>query len=151
MSFKTVRDVLQLSRDIHSNASNLFEQLRDQTQRERVDMMLKLLSRHESQLVEALERVEEKTSQRVLDEWHQTEVSSVAQVLEGCKHCHPDITIEELVEMALKVDDALINLYSHMANDASTSESRALFNNLISLEETEKVKTARAALSSYDW
>lgn len=151
MSFKTVRDVLQLSRDIHVNASNLFEQLRDQTQRERVDMMLKLLSRHESQLVDALEKVEQKASQRVLDEWHQTEVSSVAQVLEGCQHCHPDITIEELVAMALKVDDALINLYSHMANDASTSESRTLFSNLISLEEAEKVKKARAALSSYDW
>jgi len=151
MSFKTVRDVLQLSRDIHENASNLFEQLRDQTQRERVDMMLKLLSRHESQLAESLEKVEEKASQRVLDEWHQAEVSSVAQVLEGCKACHPDVTIEELVEMALKVDDALITLYSHMANEASTSESRSLFSNLISMEEAEKVKKARAALSSYDW
>ena len=151
MSFKTVRDVLHLSQEIHANASNVFEQLREQTQRERIDMMLKLLSRHESQLAEALERVEESASRRVLDEWHQAEVSSVAQVLDGCGHCHPDISMEELVAMALKVDDALIGLYSHMAQDASNADTLQLFSSLVALEEAEKVKTSRAALSSYDW
>ncbi len=151
MSFKTVREVLQLSQDIHNNAAILYEQLREQTQHERIDMLLKFLSRHEEELVQTLAKVQKDVSERILDEWHQTELTSVAAVLDGCKQCHPDIELQELVSMALKVDDALISLYRHMASEASTDEARQLFNNLVVLEENEKMKTARAALSTNDW
>lgn len=151
MSFKTVRDVLQLSQDIHKNAAILYEQLREQTQRERIDMLLKFLSRHEEELANTLAKVQADVSERILDEWHQTELTSIAQVLEGCKECHDDISLQELVDMALKVDDSLISLYRHMASEASTDDARQLFNNLVVLEENEKMKTARAALSTNDW
>lgn len=151
MSFKTVRDVLELSQDIHSSASNLYEQLREQTQRERVDMLLKFLSRHEDEMAEVLAKVAADVNDRVLDEWHQTELTSVAQILDGCKECHPDISVDELVSMALRVDDSLISLYKHMASESSTDDARQLFNNLVLLEENEKMKTARAALSTNDW
>jgi rubrerythrin len=151
MSFKTVREVLQLSQDIHTNAAILYEQLREQTQRERIDMLLKFLSRHEEELAQTLSKVREGVSERILDEWHQTELTSISNVLDGCKQCHPDIGLQDLVDLALKVDDALISLYRHMASDASTDEARQLFNNLVVLEENEKMKTARAALSTNDW
>lgn len=151
MSFKTVRDVLQLSQDIHKNAAILYEQLRDQTQRERIDMLLKFLSGHEEELAKTLAKVQQDVSERILDEWHQTELTSIADVLDGCKECHPDISVQELVNLALKVDDSLISLYRHMSSEASTDEARQLFNNLVVLEENEKMKTARAALSMNDW
>jgi rubrerythrin len=151
MSFKTVREVLQLSQDIHTNAAILYEQLREQTQRERIDMLLKLLSNHEEELAQTLAKVERDVSERILDEWHQTELTSVAGALEEGEQCHPDISMQELVEMALKVDDSLISLYRHMASDASTDEARQLFSNLVVLEENEKMKTARAVLSANDW
>ena len=151
MSFKTVRDVLELSQDIHSSASSLYEQLREQTQRERVDMLLKFLSQHEDEMAEVLAKVTADVNERVLDEWHQTELTSVAQILDGCKECHPDISVDELVSMALRVDDSLISLYKHMASESSTDDARQLFNNLVLLEENEKMKTARAALSTNDW
>lgn len=151
MSFKTVRDVLQLSQDIHKNAAILYEQLREQTQRERIDMLLKFLSQHEEKLAQTLAKVQSDVSERILDEWHQTELTSISSVLDGCKQCHPDISLQELVELALKVDDSLISLYRHMASEASTDEGRQLFNNLVVLEENEKMKTARAALSTNDW
>ena len=151
MSFKTVRDVLQLSQDVHENAAILYEQLRDQTQRERIDMLLKFLSKHEEELAQTLAKVQQDVSERILDEWHQTELTSIANVLDGCKQCHPDISVQELVSLALKVDDSLISLYRHMSSEASTDEARQLFNNLVVLEENEKMKTARAALSVNDW
>jgi len=151
MSFKTVRDVLELSQEIHRSAANLYEQLREQTQRDRVDMLLKFLSRHEEELAQTLVKVQADVSERILGEWHQTELTSVASILDGCKECHPDISVQELVNLALKVDDSLISLYKHMASDASTDEARQLFNNLVVLEENEKMKTARAALSTNDW
>jgi hypothetical protein len=151
MSFKTVRDVLELSQEIHVSASNLYQQLREQTQRERVDMLLKFLSHHEDEMAQTLAKVSAEVNERILDEWHQTELTSVAQILDGCKECHPDIGVEELVSMALRVDDSLISLYKHMASESSADDARQLFNNLVLLEENEKMKTARAALSTNDW
>ena len=59
--------------------------------------------------------------------------------------------MDELVEMALRIDDYLIALYRQMASEATSSESRQLFDSLVQLEETEKMRTVRAALSANDW
>ena len=41
MSYSTVKDIIRYSQQLHRHASNLFEQLRDQTQRERVEAGLR--------------------------------------------------------------------------------------------------------------
>lgn len=151
MSYSTVKDVLDYSHKIHKHASNLYQQLRDQTQRERVDMMLQLLADHEEQLARSMQNLHEHTSQRVLAEWHQFEPGSISQALEGCKEYHADISVDELVQVALRIDDYLIALYRQMASEATSLEARQLFDSLIQLEETEKMRTVRAALSANDW
>ena len=151
MSYSTVKDVLDYSQHLHEHARNLYQQLRDQTQRERVDMMLQLLAEHEDTLAKSMQSMHEHTSQKVLTEWHQFEPGSIAKALDGCKQCHPDLSVDELVEMALRIDDYLIALYRQMASEATSSESRQLFDSLVHLEETEKMRTVRAALSANDW
>lgn len=73
MSYSTVKDVLDYSQQLHEHARNLYQQLRDQTQRERVDMMLQLLAEHENTLAHSMQNLHEHTSQKVLSEWHQFE------------------------------------------------------------------------------
>jgi len=151
MSYSTVKDVLDYSQKLHEHARNLYQQLRDQTQRERVDMMLQLLAEHEDTLASSMQSMQEHTSEQVLNEWHQFEPGSIADALAGCKECHPDMSVDELVQMALKIDDYLISLYRQMASAATSSDGRQLFESLVQLEETEKVRTVRAALSANDW
>ena len=151
MSYSTVKDVLDYSQQLHEHARNLYQQLRDQTQRERVDMMLQLLAEHEDTLAQSMAKMQEHTSERVLAEWHQFEPGSIADALDGCKECHTDMSVDELVQIALKIDDYLISLYRQMASESTSSDSRQLFENLVQLEETEKMRTVRAALSANDW
>ncbi|MBE0484341.1 MAG: hypothetical protein IBX52_12665 [Bacterioplanes sp.] len=151
MSYATIKDILQYSAHLHQHASNLYEQLREQTQRERVDMMLVLLSRHEQTLAASLQSVQEHANESVLQEWHQFEASSIADVLDNGQNLHPDMSVDELVQIALKIDDYLIQLYRQILSEASGKDSQALFQGLISLEENEKMSTVRAALSANDW
>ncbi|MAS26095.1 MAG: hypothetical protein CMI03_17820 [Oceanospirillaceae bacterium] len=151
MSYSTVKDIIRYSQQLHRHASNLFEQLRDQTQRERVDMMCRLLSRHETTLAEAVEKIEEGLQKKVLDEWHQFEPGSISEALAECVDIHPDISVDELVQMALRIDDYLIDLYSQMLSEATCDGSRQLFSSLMALEKSEKMLTVRAALSANDW
>lgn len=151
MSYATVKDILEYSARLHQHASNLYQQLREQTQRDRVDMMLKLLSAHEQTLAQSLQSTQEHASATTLSEWHQFEASSIADVLSGGDAIHPDMSVDELVQIALKIDDYLIQLYRQMMSEAPSRDSQALFQGLISLEENEKMSTVRAALSVNDW
>lgn len=151
MSYATVKDILDYSTRLHQHASNLYEQLRDQTQRDRVDMMLKLLSAHEQTLASSLQSVQAHASASVLSEWHQFEPGSIADALADCRDMHPDMSIDELVRIALKIDDYLIDLYRQMLSESPSKDSQTLFQGLISLEENEKMSTVRAALSANDW
>lgn len=151
MSYSTVKDVLDYSRKLHEHARNLYQQLRDQTQRERVDMMLNLLAAHENTLADAMASMQEHTSQKVLQEWHQFEPGSISEALQDARELHPDISIDELVKVALRIDDYLINLYRQMLSETTSDDARAVFESLIRLEETEKMRTVRAALSANDW
>ena len=151
MSYSTVKDILTYSRQLHQHARNLFEQLRDQTQKERVDMMCHLLAEHENTLAESVTRIEENLQQKVLDEWHQFEPGSISEALAECVKIHPDISVDELVAMALRIDDYLIDLYSQMLSESTSDGSRLLFSSIVELEKSEKMRTVRAALSADDW
>lgn len=151
MSYSTVKDVLDYSRRLHEHARNLYLQMRDQTQRERVDMMLSLLAAHEETLAEAMTNMQEHTSQKVLQEWHQFEPGSISEALRNVSELHADLSVDELVQVALHIDDYLIGLYRQMLSETTSAESRQMFESLIRLEETEKMRTVRAALSAHDW
>ncbi len=151
MSYSTVKDVLDYSRRLHEHARNLYLQMRDQTQRERVDMMLSLLAAHEETLAEAMTNMQEHTSQKVLQEWHQFEPGSISEALRNVRELHTDLSVDELVQVALHIDDYLIGLYRQMLSETTSAESRQMFESLIRLEETEKMRTVRAALSAHDW
>lgn len=151
MSYSTVKDVLDYSRKLHEHARNLYLQLRDQTQRERVDMMLNLLAAHENTLATAMTSMQEHTSQKVLQEWHQFEPGSISEALQDASELHDDISVDELVTVALRIDDYLIGLYRQMLSETTSDDARAVFESLIRLEEAEKMRTVRAALSANDW
>jgi chromosomal replication initiation ATPase DnaA len=114
-------------------------------------MMLKLLSDHEQRLATALERYRDENRAAILNEWHQFEPADVADIVMDAKELHMDISVTELVQLALKVDDYLISAYQQLAADASSAATRALFEDLASLEQAEKISAVRAALSVDDW
>lgn len=151
MSYSTVKDIMDYSRSLHEHARNLYEQLRDQTQKERVDMMLTLLAEHEDTLATSLKDIQDTLSEKVLKEWHQFEPGSISDALAGCGECHPDMDVDELAAIALKIDDYMIGLYKQMLSESTSSDARRLFGNLVKLEESEKMRTVRAALSANDW
>ena len=95
--------------------------------------------------------VAEHASDKALSEWHQFEAGSVSEALKGCKECHPDMSVEELVVIALKIDDYLISLYRYLASEATSDETRQMFESLVALEESEKMQTVRMTLSVNDW
>ena len=151
MSYATVREVLDYSQKLHHQAASMFEQLRDRTQRERVDMVMKMLAAHEEHQSVITAATRDDTPAGVLSEWHQLQVQQSGDILDDCRSCHDDLSADTLVELALKVNDYLISLYEQLAAAASSRQSRELFEELSKMEQVQKVQTVRSALSANDW
>ncbi|WP_283789389.1 hypothetical protein QNI23_005670 [Bermanella sp. WJH001] len=150
MYYKTVKDVVDYSRKLHQQISKLYQEIsQDQTQ-ERVKMLLDYLQRHEAHLEKSLNQFEHDKSQAVLDSWFQyAPDQSITEVLESIEITN-HMSTDEVIAMALKLDDYFIELYEGMVENASSSAVKSVFQNLLEMEQQEKIRTSRAALTIHD-
>ncbi|MGR6874779.1 hypothetical protein ACU6U9_21405 [Pseudomonas sp. HK3] len=150
MHYKTVKDVVDHSRQLHQQISNLYQEMgQDQTQ-ERVKMLLVYLQRHEEHLEKSLNQFEHDKSQKVLDNWFQyAPDQNISELLDNIE-INNHMTTDEVVEMALKLDDYFIELYEGMVENATSSAVKSVFENLLDMEKQEKIRTARTALAIND-
>lgn len=150
MHYKTVKDVVDHSRRLHQQISQLYADMSQQHTQERVKMLLDYLQRHEKHLEEVLCQFEQDKSQKVLDSWFQyapdQDLTDVLSKIAISDHMSTD----EVIAMALKLDDYFIELYGSMVESSHSSDAQSVFQNLLDMEKQEKIKTARTALSIQD-
>ena len=150
MHYKTVKDVVDHSRRLHQQISQLYSEMGQQQPQEKVKMLLDYLQRHEKHLEDALCQFEKDKSQKVLDSWFQyvpdqdlTEVLASIEIKEN-------MNTDEVISMALKLDDYFIELYENMVESSRSSDAKSVFQNLLDMEKQEKIRTARTALTIND-
>ena len=150
MHFKTVKDVVDHSRRLHQQISQFYHKLSEENGKARVSMLLEYLKRHEDHLEATLDKFGHDESQDVLDSWFQyapdQDLKDVMSEIEVSDHMDTD----DVVAMALKLDDYFIDLYQGMVNDASSSAVKAVFQNLLDMEEHEKIQISKTALQIND-
>lgn len=150
MHYKTVKDVVDHSRRLHQQISQLYQDIKQEQSQERVRMLLDYLQRHEDHLEESLDKFEKDKSQKVLDSWFQyvpdQDISAVLEQIEITDH----MSVDEVILMALKLDDYFIDLYEGMVEHSSSSAVKSVFQNLLDMEQQEKIRTARTALNMAD-
>ncbi|NVK37003.1 MAG: hypothetical protein HWE18_03670 [Gammaproteobacteria bacterium] len=150
MHYKTVKDVVDHSRRLHQQISQLYQEIRQEQSQERVKMLLDYLKRHEDHLEQSLEKFEKDKSQKVLDSWFQyVPDQDISEVLEQVD-INDHMSVDEVILMALKLDDYFIDLYEGMVEHSSSSAVQSVFQNLLDMEQQEKIRTARTALNMSD-
>jgi len=151
MRYKTVKDVVEQSRKLHHEIRDFYHKLAEQTAQARVKMLLEYLERHETQLEDMLKKFESDKSQKIWDEWYQyVPEQKLSDLLEDVS-VGADMGVDEVVLLALKLDDYFIELYKDMVQNAASSDVKAVFENLVQLEEKEKIRTVRTALEMNDF
>ena len=150
-NWATVNDILHLTGTLHHEASTLFSQLRDTTQRERVDMVMKVLAELEEKQAIAVKQITEQAKGRTLSEWHRFEHLELRQLLQHEHSCHDDMATSEVIEVALALNDYLMDIFDSLANEAASEASRELFEGMKELERSQRVATVRSAMSVNDW
>ena len=149
-NFGQVKDVLDYGQKIHADLQSFYRCINDEIQQARVQMLLDFLSGHELLREEALADFEAEAKQPILDAWLQYKPSIDIEKLIGDQAIQPNMTIDEVIQIAVDFDNALIELYREVAAGTDLPQVRQLFDNLRAMEHHEKLRFVRDAGQSHD-
>ncbi len=143
MPFEQTRDILEKARGFHRALAAYFERLEQIAPKERVRMVLEYLRRHEQAMDEELKSFEAHAARPVLESWFKYAPESVQEAIQRLE-IRADMTVEEVVDIALKLDEQLLALYGHAARLAPDAAVRELFSNLHREGLRERARILRA-------
>jgi hypothetical protein len=144
-TFDETENVFDMIAGFHRTLKERYDRLTDEAEKERVKMLLDYLSRHERRFEQGLEQYSEQGRRKVLDTWYQ--YIPDGQTLDpGSLDLTPDMTVDEVVDTALKMDERLKRFFESMAENAgSPPEVREVFRKMVEQEEREKAKLVKTA------
>ena len=150
MAIKQTRDVLDYVRDFHKKLSDFYHDLADQTDKERLKMLLEYISRHERHIEATVTEYEASASKRILDCWLQCAPKmETADIAEDLK-LKSSMSVDDVINLAVKLDDYLIDLYKQAADSAESKDAKDVFTKLLEMENHEKHKLVRQAIRLND-
>jgi len=147
MAFETTKDVLDHAREFHTQLSEFYTLLSRKSEKQRVKLLLDYMSEHEKYLEETLARYEEEVSGKILNTWSQ--YPPPKEILETCREISitktDDLTVDDVIEMAVKLNQCLIDLYKEMIKNSETDQMREIFTNLMEMEKRQELELVRDA------
>lgn len=150
MRFEQTRDVIDHVGDFHLRASRLYAELQQHASDQRVRMLLDYLGRHQQNLAHKILEFKQDSSKVVLNSWfkytHDEDIFKPLQAVDR----QSDLNFDAVLDLAVRLDEQLLELYQEMAERARSSEVKEIFNNLLLREMEEKQKLMHAALGLMD-
>ncbi|HPG00879.1 MAG TPA: ferritin family protein [Kiritimatiellia bacterium] len=149
MAFERVTDIVEHAKQFHRQLSALYGQLAVTAEREKIRILLNYMSRHEQHLVECLGGYEKDAAQKVLGTWFKFVPEMPKCKCFECVDLKPDMSVDQIIETALRVDRCLLKFYAEAAEKAVVPEVKDLFSKLVEMEKHKETERLRNALA-YD-
>lgn len=143
---KQVREFVDFGKHLHGKVKELYEDLNEHAELERVKMLLEFLSRHEEHMEESLARFEKDSRRGILEAWLEYSPELDVEAVMRRFPVKEKPSSDEIFQLAMDFDDALVRLYKEVADKVNDSKTKEVFKNLLQLEEKEKIQVARAAM-----
>jgi rubrerythrin len=144
-TYKRARDVLNMIRRFHQQLAEFYAQLSAISEKQRVRMLLGYMSRHEKNFERALAEYDQETASKVLDAWIQYAPDGRILSIPEAKDLHSDMSVDDVVDIAMELDDHLIKFYSEAVRCVDFSVLKEFFGKLKEQEQAEEAELARSA------
>ncbi|MEE4252746.1 MAG: hypothetical protein V2I50_01740 [Desulfuromusa sp.] len=150
MPYGQAKEIINAARAFHQRASTFYQQLGNQAESAKVKMLLDYLVRHEAHLERALSDYSQEVRSKALNSWYQyAQEKCLLQPFDVSQY-PADMSVEDVMNIGLNIDSCLVASYKGMAEAATSSEVREIFENLLLMEQQQKHKLARIALEIGD-
>ncbi|HBA84585.1 MAG TPA: hypothetical protein DCZ95_10865 [Verrucomicrobia bacterium] len=134
------------ARQFHQALSEYYTKNSELASNEKMQVLLTYMSRHEQNMVEALARYEDGASKKVLNTWFKYPPEMKHAKCFECLELSPDMSPDDIMETALRVDQCLVALYKQAAEKSVSQDVKDLFKQLLAMEQKEETKALRDAL-----
>jgi hypothetical protein len=146
MAYETVRHVVDDARKFHKELEALYEKQSDQTNRDKLRMILDFMGRHETALEQWTAETEAGVAPGILD-MRLHFMPDIAECEDfGSATLSEDISVHEAIRTALRFDDCLVAYYRQMAEGPVPPEVKRLFRLFLRTEQSEERATIESAL-----
>ena len=144
-TYKQVRDVLNAVNNFHKQLSDFYAKLMENSDKERVRMLLDYMSRHEENFKKATAEYNQQATEKLLDTWIQYSPDLGELSLPEPEEIDKDMTVDDVVDIAMKMDENLVEFYSKAAQMVDVQEAKLLFNKMQEQEKAEEAELRKNA------
>lgn len=144
MQIKTIKDLIDWTRNLHGHLANCLAQGASEHGETKAKALLDYLATHEAELEKTLEGFETDGDAKALGTWIYDFLSQ--KPIETHRTCNLPYTKLDFNAIAHEIFDLheqVIDLYKHLAERAEIPETSELLNNLLELERHEAMRFAR--------
>ncbi|MBU0676501.1 MAG: hypothetical protein KJ626_00155 [Verrucomicrobia bacterium] len=142
-SFEQVKDILDEAKFFHDQLKGFYTALHDKVEKDKLKLILDYLCRHEDLMREMLDEFEEGAASAVLDTWYKyTPNVSIGSCIAEIKP-KPDMTLDELMTIAVQLENCFLSLYKHAADRAPSAQVKEVFDRLYDESRTDRQKLVR--------
>lgn len=150
MRFKTMKDVIDYSRELHNRLSQQYSELEQLATSERARLMLDYLQRHERHLAETLDQYEVVAAKGLMDTWLQYAPDFPIDTLLDKARNSALNDVDKLVASALEIDDCMLKIYRDIVEKSDLDDIKELAKSLLQMENNEEHNIARNAFRLQD-
>lgn len=146
MAPRQVIDFLHWAEAYHKRLHDFYAGREHEAARPEVRALLDYMARHQDIVRHVIEEYEKGASQDVLESWYKVSPDPKAFKDPETAGFRADMTTDEVIDLALDLDQSLISMYKMLIRDAESDELREVLENLLQEEEREEVRLLRSQL-----
>lgn len=147
MRTEQVKDILEHTRHFHELISDFYQNLSQNTDKERLKIILDYLSEHELHLEKAFAEYEKTASKKILNVWLPFSPCQERLTEFKVQIQSEEITIKEIIQKVIELDDCVINMYRDLVSQADNQDVKDVFYSILDFETHEK----RVAMRDLVW
>ena len=135
MQVETLSDVLDWTKAIHTNLADCFTHCGEDSERERLKLLLDYLAHHERELGRVLDLTKQDATPAALNTWCYDYFDKYP--VKPHEECHAefhDMETRQVVATLLAAHEKIIGLYRYLHSRAEVTSSRELLEQLMELE-----------------
>lgn len=135
-------DLLKRGEQFHKDLADYYENLESHMRREEVRRVLEYMSWHERCLEHCFHDYEKSAPQGVAHAWFKGVPDiNLARLLDEARIA-PDASVDDVLQLALRVDDALIEIYKFLRERTMSEELKEVLDQLMTMEREEEKRMA---------
>lgn len=144
--YEQTRNLVGRAKEFHAHLHNIHGQIQDANKSEKIKKLLGYLEMHDRELEQGIAKLPPDTNNKILDIWFKYIPEGNACKCFDLIHVQPHMTVEEVTEVIMEIDNCLLELYEEISRVWDTQDVRDVFGNMFRLLKGEKNKLSRQSM-----